>query len=167
MTATYDATTVPTLHFERELRHPAEAVWAAISDPAEMTRWFPTAVAGEPALGASLRFTFTEHDLPEMVGEVTEFEPPHRLAFTWGEDHLHFVLEPAAPGRTLLRLTVELGTPDKAARDGAGWSVCLDRLSHALGGDGAAPDLGFSGEWREYYDEYASRGFPADAPLPE
>jgi hypothetical protein len=61
----------------------------------------------------------------------------------------------------LLRLTVLLEAQDKAARDGAGWHVCLDRLEQRLAGShGAAQD------WRELYEEYQRRGVPTGAPIP-
>ena len=42
----------------------------------------------------------------------------------------------------LLRLTVLLDSREKAARDGAGWHVCLDRLEQLLAGDDGPADPG-------------------------
>ena len=103
-----------------------------------------------------------------MDGEVTDFDPPRLLGFDWGEDHVLFELAPAADGaRTDLRLTVLLGSEDKAARDGAGWTVCLARLEATLDGAGEAEINHISETWREHYDEYARRGFPARAVIPQ
>jgi uncharacterized protein YndB with AHSA1/START domain len=158
--ATYDASTTPTLRFERTLNHPVEAVWHAITDPDELTHWFPSVIEGRPAHGVELRFVFSDHpEVEPMTGAVTACEPPHVLAFAWGEDHLRFELEPIEAG-TRLTFTVALGTADKAARDGAGWHVCLDRIATHLDRDGEA------GEWQPLYDEYQRRGFPATAPIP-
>ncbi len=111
-------------------------------------------------------------DAPSTItGRVTEFDPPRRFAFTWGpptrEDHLRFELEPM-PGEAacLLRLTVLLDSREKAARDGAGWHVCLDRLDGLLAGDDGPAATGASGDWRGLYDEYQRRGVPAGAPIP-
>jgi len=102
-----------------------------------------------------------------MKGEVTEFDPPSSLAFSWGEDHLRFELTPAHAGaQTDLCFTVLLDTADKAARDGAGWHVCLDGLEAALDGADQATVHGITDRWREHYEEYARRGFPATAPIP-
>ena len=48
-----DATVVPdgdawTLIFVRDFRHPPEAVWAALTDPAELDRWAPFAAVPRP-----------------------------------------------------------------------------------------------------------------------
>jgi hypothetical protein len=102
-----------------------------------------------------------------MPGEITELDPPRRFGFTWGEDHLRFELEPVAGGAgCALRLTVGLGTRDKAARDSAGWHVCLDRLEGVLAGDDGPTATGASGEWRTLYEEYQRRGAPAGAAVP-
>jgi uncharacterized protein YndB with AHSA1/START domain len=169
MYASYDSIgNRPTLRFERRIAHPVEAVWSAISEPAKLAGWFPTAVSGEMRAQGHLNFSFEEHDLPPMEGEVTEFDPPRVLAFGWGEDHLRFELTPAEGGaQTDLRFTVRLGGEDKAARDGAGWHVTLDALEVALdGGDKDAID-GVKDGWRRHYDEYERRGFPATAPIPD
>jgi uncharacterized protein YndB with AHSA1/START domain len=159
----------PALRFERRVAHPVTAVWSALTEDTELVRWFPSTITGELRPGGRLSFSFPEHpDVPDMDGDVTAFDPPSELGFFWGEDHLRFELEPAAEGaETDLRFTVLLGTADKAARDGAGWHTCLARLEASLDGadDGALKAL--DGGWREHYEEYARRGFPAAAPIPE
>src|SRR3954454_12496715 len=112
------------LRFERRFAHPVEKVWRAVSEPAELAHWFPCRVeAGELRVGAKLHFVFPEEVGIEMDGEVTAFEPPRLLAFTWGEDELRFELEPHGDGGTLLRFTDVIAEQDKAARDAAGWDV--------------------------------------------
>jgi len=155
----------PTLMFERRLSHPVDRVWRAITEPGELEHWFPSkVVVGELRTGAEMTFEFENMPLDapsSMGGEVTDFDPPRRFGFYWGEDHLRFELEPVDGGSgCALRLTVALEARDKAARDAAGWHVCLDRLERRLG------EQGERGEWREYYDEYQRRGVPADAPIP-
>ena len=158
----------PALRFERRIAHPVEAVWGAITEPAELEQWFPTTVGGEMRAGGELTFTFVKHDIPPMTGAVTDFDPPSLLAFYWGEDHLRFELAPAEDGaHTDLHFTVLLDSVDKAARDGAGWHVCLDRLEASLEGSDERALQAISSGWRDHYDEYAGRGFPATAPIPE
>ena len=142
----------PSLRFERRLAHPIEKVWRSITEPSELAQWFPSRVSGEVRLGATLRFAF-ENGM-EIEGEVTEFEPPRRLAFFWGEDLLRFELDPDGDG-TLLRFTDVLAEEDRASRDAAGWHVCLDRLEGGLVGD-----------WRRYYEDYEARGLPTGAQIP-
>ena len=66
-----------------------------------------------------------------------------------------------------MRLTHMLGSRDQAARDAAGWHVCLDRLETALGGgDATAPSGEPTSEWRGHYEEYQRLGLPVGAPVP-
>src|SRR4051794_2313248 len=122
----------PAVRFERRLAHSIERVWRSITEPDELAAWFPSRVSGEVRLGATLRFAF-EGGM-EMEGEVTECDPPRRLAFYWGEDLLCFGLEAEGEG-TRLTLTHVLSAADQAARDAAGWHVCLDRLEGSLDGE--------------------------------
>lgn len=158
---------LPALSFERRLSHPVDVVWRAITERGELEHWFPCRVEVD-ALGPGADMTFRFEEMPlenmpmTMTGRVTEFDPPRLFAFTWGEDHLRFELEPIAEeDASVLRLTVLLGSRDKAARDGAGWHVCLDRLEGVLAGE-----VGSSDDWRGLYDEYRRRGVPAGAPIP-
>ena len=154
------------LTFERRLAHPVERVWRAVTDPAELAHWFPSAVSGEFAPGGRLTFEFPGADMPTMEGEVVELEPPRRFAFTWGEDELRIELEPAAEG-CVLRFTCLFSEPERAARDAAGWHVCLDVLEQHLDGTSTqGPDSEATPEWRALYEAYQRRGLPAGAALP-
>ncbi len=161
----------PTLIFERRLSHPVDRVWQAITGPDELRHWFPSkVVVDELSAGAGLSFEFEDMplDAPStLTGRVTEFDPPRVFGFTWGEDHLRFELDPV-DGDTgcSLRLTVALGTLDKAARDAAGWHVCLDRLGRFVDGEDGPAVTGVGGDWRELYEEYERRGAPVGAAIP-
>jgi uncharacterized protein YndB with AHSA1/START domain len=144
----------PALRFERRLEHRPETVWRAITEPEQMKRWFPSTVSGEFRPGGRLSFTFEEHDVPDMEGEVTDVEPPRRLAFYWGDDHLRFELH-AEGDACVLRFTAVLDARDKAARDAAGWHTCLDRL------EGIVQQT----DWQELYAQYEAKGFPSGAPI--
>ena len=74
-----DATVIPdgdawTLIFVRDFRHPPKAVWAALTDPAELDRWAPFAPSRD--LGATGEATLTmvdgdqREDLPATVHRV-------------------------------------------------------------------------------------------------
>jgi uncharacterized protein YndB with AHSA1/START domain len=161
----------PTLRFERRIGHSVQTVWEAVTQPAELAHWFPCEVEVDLRLGGKMKFHFPELALPDqastLLGEVTELDPPTRFSFLWGEDHLHFALEPVEDGLAcMLRFSVELDARDKAARDGAGWHVCLDALERLL--DGAAVERPYkSEEWRAHYQEYERRGFPTGAEIPQ
>jgi uncharacterized protein YndB with AHSA1/START domain len=152
----------PAVQFERRLSHPIEAVWRAVTEPDELAHWFPGRVEID---GSRLRF---EDAGTTFDGEVTALEPPRRFAFTWGPtDELRIELEETGDG-CLIRLTHLLGNRDQAARDAAGWHVCLDRLEGSLAGaETAAPDSEPTAEWRGHYEEYQRLGLPVGAPVPD
>jgi uncharacterized protein YndB with AHSA1/START domain len=160
----------PALRFQRLLAHPVDAVWRAITEPAELERWFPSQIDGDVRVGGELTFSFREQPLQDapvtMTGHVTDLDPPRLFAFYWGDDQLRFELEAAESGAaTDLRFTVLLDAEDKAARDASGWHQCLDALAAAL--DGGDPGSSFvPDQWRVRYDEYARRGFPTGAEIP-
>jgi uncharacterized protein YndB with AHSA1/START domain len=150
------------LRFTRHLDHPLEKVWRAITEPEHLAAWFPDTIVVERwAVGARLRF---EHEgvVDPFEGEVLAFEPPHRLEFSWGTDVLRIELEADgdATRLTLLDTIDELG---KAARDGAGWHVCLDQLEHHL--DGRPLPGSASERWREVHPGYVEAFGPEAAAI--
>jgi uncharacterized protein YndB with AHSA1/START domain len=121
------------LRLERVLRHPPERVWNALTEPEAQASWHPTPAEFEPAVGGTVRFS-AEGDVPDMPdGEVTEWDPPRVLAHTWGDDRLRWELRQHDDG-CLLILTQIFEDRMKAARDAAGWHLCLDALAAALAG---------------------------------
>lgn len=154
------------LTFERRLAHPVERVWRAVTEPAELAHWFPSAVSGDMTPGGTLTFAFPGGEMPPMQGEVVEVDPPRRFAFTWGDDTLRIELEPAGDG-CVLHFVVLFDDAERASRDAAGWHVCLDLLDRHLGGAATqAPSSEATDDWRALYDEYQRRGLPAGAPIP-
>ncbi len=140
------------LRFERHFSHPVERVWKAITEPTERSAWFPGEAAIELAVGGEARFTQPGFEVdPELLptrGTVVAFEPPRRFAFTWGEDLLSFELRAEGQGCTLV-FTHSFAKRASAPRSGAGWNVCLDSLTTALGGRTTSRP-----GWRSYYDGY-------------
>jgi uncharacterized protein YndB with AHSA1/START domain len=140
----------PILRFERHLRKPVDAVWRAVTDPAEMRAWFPTRIEiGEWKAGAELTHYFDGHDIDPLPGTVLEWDPPHRVSFTWGTDTIGFELTSASDGGTIFVLTEELGA-NAAARNAAGWETCLDQLEY-----GAERE-----SWQQRFDRYAGQFEP-------
>jgi len=100
----------PVLRFERHLPKPIEDVWQAVTDPEEMRAWFPTRIEIDQwRVGATLTHFFDGHDTDPLPGIVLEWDPPHRVAFTWGTDTISFQLASAPEGGTVMALTEELG----------------------------------------------------------
>ncbi|MGC5398806.1 SRPBCC domain-containing protein [Streptomyces sp. DT20] len=144
----------PVLRFERVLAKPPEAVWRAITDREELRAWFPCEVvtdAWEP--GARISFPFPGTDMT-LTGVVLEAEAPRVLAYTWGEETLRFHLTPEPGGRTRLVFTDET-PPDIAARNAAGWQICLGHLA----GESIATDA-----WKGHFDRYTAAFEPALGP---
>jgi len=81
------------------------------------------------------------------------FEPPRMLEFRWGTDVIRLEVEPKGDG-TKLTLFDTIDQLGKAARDGAGWHVCLDRLGHHL--YGTTPGWSTSERWREVHPGYVA-----------
>lgn len=132
---------VPTLRFERVLKHPPGKVWRAVSDPAEMGHWFPASVETELRPGAPIRFTFPGEPVVggEQRGEVLEVDPPRVFMFRWNNDVIRIELIPDGTGtRLIFTQTVSGGRIGRlgAGRTAAGWDTCLDALlAHLDGAD--------------------------------
>lgn len=119
----------PSVRFERVLGDPPAAVWRALTDAQELKSWFPAEIVADRwEAGAALTFVFPGHDEYTMGGVVLECDEPRVLAYTWGEETLRFELTPTDSGGTRLVLFDELD-PRLAARNAAGWQVCLERLA--------------------------------------
>ena len=128
------------LRFSRPLPHPQEMVWRAVTEPDHLAHWFPTTIEGERAAGSHLRFSFPGGQAPPFEGEMLAFQPPSLMEFRWGPDILRLELRPVEGG-TALTLLDTLEERGKAARDAAGWHVCLDGLAAHLGGEARGPGV--------------------------
>lgn len=69
---------------------PPDIVFKAISDPAELTNWFPDHAILEPRIGGKVRFSFykeksaAEHQRDFLQeGTVKEFIPGKKVSYTW------------------------------------------------------------------------------------
>lgn len=142
------------LRYRRVLPQPPGTVWRALTEEAHLADWFPTTIEGERSPGAPLRFSFRAGEAPSFDGEMLAFDPPAVLAFRWGDDVLRFELAPEGPGSVLM-LTVTFPEHGKAARDAAGWHVCLEHLSY-VAADEKVPSTP-SDRWRVVHRDYVSR----------
>lgn len=163
-----------TLRFERPLPHPPERVWRALTEPEEMFAWHPTPARFEPRAGGRVDWDPEGH-VPDMEpGEVTDYDPPRLLGYTWGidesreDDHLRWELRPREDG-CLVILVHTFSDRFKAARDGAGWHVCLDSLGAMLEGrtepSGGASEV--PGPWEKLNARYQEKfGIPPEEATP-
>ena len=155
----------PAVRFRRRYSHPVERVWSAVSTPSELVRWFPSSVELEPAEGGTIRFSGDPY-AEDMSGTVLAYEPPRRLAFTWGDDELHLILEPLPQGGTELTLINVLEARNTAARNAAGWHACLEVLDQHLAGAETDGPHGSDDGWQPLYESYVADGLPSGAPVP-
>jgi uncharacterized protein YndB with AHSA1/START domain len=137
----------PAVRLERHLPDPPPVVWRAITEREQLRSWFPSdvVVAGERwEVGAAITFPFPPGVIDmTLTGEVLDVDEPNTLVFTWGDEVLRFELS-AEDGGTRLVLINELPA-DAAARNAAGWDVCLDRLA------GLEPDA-----WLPRFEAYSA-----------
>jgi len=156
----------PAVRFEREYRHSLERVWRAVADADQARQWFPSALAFDPRVGGAGRFT-GDPNMIDGEGVVLEYDPPRLLAFTWGDGEVHIALEPVGEDRCRFVLTNVLGADNEAARNAAGWSVCLGELDKVVQGDQTqGPHAVGPTAWRAAYESYVRSGMPAGAPVP-
>lgn len=53
----------PVVSFERTFAHPVAAVWAAVTDPSQLEKWFPTTVESQ-SCAPGRRSTFASRRTP-------------------------------------------------------------------------------------------------------
>ena len=165
------------LRYERTLRHPVAAVWAAITEPGEVVGWLAAVEELDLRVGGAivLRWQNVPDDLGEweaqgvelgdhdpaapVRGTITRLDAP--LLFEYETDSmglLRFELTPEGD-TTLLVFTNEIELPDgiPAEQTAAGWHMHLDYLDDALDGrpvDWAHEDLA---RWTAIRDGYGAR----------
>lgn len=115
------------LRFERKLPHSVARVWRAVTEPAELDRWFVATPPWTPLPGES----FEAHG---QRGEITALDPPHLLAWNWGGERYSFELTPSGEGSVLVFLHFFDETTGPGAQHAAGWESYLSRLDAVLEG---------------------------------
>ncbi|MBB6417681.1 SRPBCC family protein [Streptomyces sp. AK010] len=156
----------PAVRFSRVYDHPVDRVWQFVTDADELERWFPSRAEIELRPGGTIRFSGDPH-MENSTGRVLAVDPPRHLAFEWGGDELRFDLEETGEKSTRFTLTNVLDAQDSAARNGAGWEVCLAALdARARGEETAGPHAGADAPWKELYAAYVATGMPSGAPVP-
>ena len=155
-----------TLILVRELNHPRERVWEALTDPQHLSEWAPFDVDGNLGnAGATVKLSVANAPRP-MVSETTVMraDRPRVLEYNWGDKYLRWELEPFGDGtRLTLWHNIERGF---IAWGAAGWHICFGVLDRLLSGDpigrAVGPDA-LKYEWQRLVDEYAKQ-FGVTAP---
>jgi uncharacterized protein YndB with AHSA1/START domain len=138
--------TLPSLTIVRRIRAAPARVWAAITQPDLMMRWWSPDAGPTISVVADVRpggrfsvvFRLLNGDEHNPTGIYQEVVPEQKLVFTWdlpgaSESVVTVRLEPF-DGGTVLTLTHE-HLPDEAARTSheQGWNGLLDKLPVFLG----------------------------------
>jgi uncharacterized protein YndB with AHSA1/START domain len=149
-----------TVTMVRDLRHPPDKVWRALTDPSQLGQWAPFTADRDLGTEGDAVLTMIDGDTREdLPSKVTRAEPPKRLEYTWGDDHVSWQLDPTESGtRLILRHTVE--SAEWMPRVAAGWHLCLVVLDRLLGGDAIGPIVGqdaMNYGWQELHDAYAQK----------
>ena len=116
-----------TLVLVRELRHPPDKVWQALTDPAQLREWAP--FDADRSLGDGRRHGEAHHrrSATPHVSEttVTRADAPNLLEYNWGGYDMRWKLE-AAGGGTRLTLWTNIDRR-YISMGAAGWHVCSRR----------------------------------------
>jgi len=144
-----------TLILTRELRHPPEKVWQAISEPEHLRHWAPFEADGTLAtVGATVKLTWVGTGRTSEA-RVTRADAPHELEF----GDIRWQLEPLASGT---RLTLWHSIDRRFITWGAaGWHICYDVLDRLLSGTPhpriAGADAMKLAGWQQLTREYAKQ----------
>jgi uncharacterized protein YndB with AHSA1/START domain len=139
----YGVLTEPaTLKIQRLLPGPIERIWAYLTD-SDLRRQWLAAGQMELKVGAPVELVWRNNELTNPPGQrppgssdehrmqsrITELDPPHKLAITWGSaGGVSFELEPR--GNQVLLTVIHRRVPDRTTllNVSAGWHMHLDVL---------------------------------------
>jgi uncharacterized protein YndB with AHSA1/START domain len=123
-----------------EIAAPAADVFALLTEPDALVRWWPDAAEVEPRVGGRVRMEFAG-GASVVTGEVTRYEPPSALGLTWIRAEtpdvvttIEFTITPLDAGRSRVEV-IHAGweqAPRLRPMHDAGWSHFLRSLA-ALG----------------------------------
>lgn len=166
----YGVLTEPTtLKIQRLLPGPVERCWAYLTESELRRQWL---ASGEMEMreGAEFELVWRNDELTDPPGQrppgfeggdhsmqtrVTEFDPPRKLAISWGSTGgVSFELQPV--GDKVLLTLIHARITDRATRlnVSAGWHAHLDILAAKMRGEQAKP---FWESWSGLKDEYDGR----------
>ena len=147
-----------TLILVRELRHPPERVWQALTDPAHLREWAPFDVDRSLGTVGPVQLTWVQASTP-LETRVTRAEAPKVLEY----NDTRWELEAQGDGT---RLTLWHNIDRRFISWGAaGWHIAFDVLDHLLSGTpigrlAGGEAMKFEG-WQRLTAEYAKQfGIP-------
>ncbi|HKF15095.1 MAG TPA: SRPBCC domain-containing protein [Gaiellaceae bacterium] len=119
-----------------EVEAPPDRVWELLTDPAELPRWWPDAAELEPRVGGRVVLRFGPGD---VSGEITTWEPPSALGFTWEASnmpgvrlHVALTVDDMGDGRSRVSVVhsgFEAAPAEAREAVVGGWAHFLPRLA--------------------------------------
>ncbi|WP_433872576.1 SRPBCC family protein [Saccharopolyspora sp. CA-218241] len=136
------------LRLEKRLPHAPEKVWRSITEPDQLSRWYPLTVTDvDLQIGGEIKFDDGEGTT--YSGTITELEPHRVFAFNEEDDLLHLELRSDDRG-TVLVLTHTFDGRMMVPATAAGWHDCLDTVEAVVEGR-RADDTDRTVELHEHY----------------
>ena len=131
---------IPAIERTLELTASPDRVWRAITDQAELSRWFPDEAVLDLRVGGSGRFTWKDFGSSRV--RVEAIDEPSYFAWRWADirDDAHetwtlveWRLQPGKAGGTTLTVRESGFTrPEKRAENEGGWTAELAELVELL-----------------------------------
>jgi uncharacterized protein YndB with AHSA1/START domain len=149
-----------TLILVRDLRHPPELVWEALTDPTQLSEWAPFDADRSLAAVGPVRLSTVGTPTPLVSDSaVKRAEAPRLLEHSWAGNELRWELAPLGRGT---RLTLWINIDRRYVSWGAaGWHICFDVLDGLLAGEPigriAGPEAMKLGGWQRLVGEYAKQ----------
>jgi uncharacterized protein YndB with AHSA1/START domain len=148
-----------TLVLVRELRHPPEKVWEALTEPEHLREWAPFDADGSlGTAGAKVKLTTVGAPALRITETtVTRADDPEVLEYKWGDFNMRWELEALVDGGTRMTLWTNIGHRF-IAMGAAGWHICFDVLDKLLAGQPIGRIVGpeaMKFDWQRLHAEYA------------
>jgi uncharacterized protein YndB with AHSA1/START domain len=148
-----------TLIFSRELKHPIDKVWGALTEPGQLRLWSPYTADRNLAATGDVTIMLLNDDgvaAQDVPATVLRSDPPRLLEHSWGDDVLRWELTPIVAG-TALTLRHTFGDERMTSAMAAGWHVCLVAADAVLSGVPYGPVTGSNARkygWDELNQRY-------------
>ena len=142
----------------KDLRHPPEKVWRALTEPAHLREWAPFDASGDLGKTGTVEITWAGTAAP-IETRITRAEAPKLLEYESGGNTMRWELEGREPGT---RLTLWAVIDRRYISMGAaGWHIAFDVLERLLDGVpigrfAGASAMQFDG-WQRLNAEYAQQ----------
>jgi uncharacterized protein YndB with AHSA1/START domain len=116
------------------LKHSSQRLWAAITNPEEVSKWMSYPARIDLRVGGDWYVDFSRTSERDLDGVIVRIQPERNLAYVWGRSVLEWTIEQDGEG---CRYTFsDHGNPtlEGGAGIAAGWHAWIDALEAHLDG---------------------------------